>query len=107
MRSPDRAHEIDDRHDHDAWSHDLHAKGYLAAALRSDNAGASRHGDEEECAPCFREKAPPFIGGIQKIGRRPSVQHKVLWRRCGAAGMRGRYDFFPHDRRFLWVNLTI
>ncbi len=95
MRSPDCAHKIDDRHDHDAWSHDLHAKGYLAAALRPDDAGASRHGDEEERAPGFREKAPPFIGGIKKIGRCPSVQQKVTRHRCWPAGMRGSYNFFP------------
>ena len=99
MCSPDRAHKIDDRHDHDAWSHDLHAERYLSAALRSDDAGTSRHDDEEERAPGFREKAPPFIGGIQKIGRRPSVHQKVLWRRsrCEPDGTRGCYAFFPHS----------
>ena len=78
MGASDSAHEIDDRHDHQSWCDDLHTKGYRSAALGTDNTGAGRDDDEKECAPGFCEKAPPFMGGLQKIGRRGAVQHTLL-----------------------------
>ena len=70
MGAPDSAHEIDDRHDHQARGNELHTQGYRAAALRTDNPGAGRDDDQEEGALGFCEQASPFMGGFQEIGRR-------------------------------------
>ena len=64
MGAPDGAHEIDDRHDHQARCDYLHTQCYRSSALGTDNPGSGRDDDEEECAPGFCEKATPFMGGV-------------------------------------------
>ncbi len=55
MSATDRAHEIDDRHDHKPWRDHLRAERYLSAALSVHDACASRDHYKKECAPAFRE----------------------------------------------------
>ena len=43
-----------------------------AIALGANNRGAGGDDDEQERSPSFREQAPPFVGGLQEIGRRHS-----------------------------------
>ena len=78
MGAPDSTHEIDDGHHHDARCDDLHTQGYRAAAPRPYDPCAGSDDDEEERAPGFREKAAPFMSGVQKVGRRRWVQHAPL-----------------------------
>lgn len=64
-----RAHEVDDRHDHQARRDDLHAQRNRSAALGTDDIGTGRDDDEKEGTPGLREQAPPLKGGLEEIGR--------------------------------------
>jgi hypothetical protein len=68
MGAADRAHEIDDHHDHQAWRDDLHTEGDRSTALGTDDCRASRDNDEKKCTPYFCENTPPLMSGFQEIG---------------------------------------
>jgi hypothetical protein len=71
MRSAYRAHEIDDRHDHDTWRHDDHFQSHFAIALCCDYVSPGGNNNEQECAPAFRKYASPFARGIEELMFRP------------------------------------
>ena len=73
MRSAYRAHEIDDRHDHQTWRYDDHVQSHFAIALCCDYVGSSGDNNEQECAPAFRKYASPFARGVEELRFRPFI----------------------------------
>src|SRR5262249_50686756 len=73
MRSAYRAHEIDDRHDHQTWRDDDHVQSHFAIALCGDYVSPSGHNNEQKRAPALRKYASPFARGIEELMFRPLV----------------------------------
>ena len=88
MGATNRAHEVDDGHDHQARRDDLRALRYLTAAHGSDDSGAGRD-DDEENVPQHSEKTRRHSLAGSKI--RQPLSHPAV------AAANGRSNYLARD----------
>ena len=94
-----RAHEIDDRHHHQAGGNHLHAEGDGSAAPGGDHAGTGSHHDQQKGPPHLGKQTPPLERRVEKIVRGCHPQHALLLRRGELFFAEGRHLGNPSKRR--------